>query len=432
MNYAEVYIWGTRIGILHLPEGGRVADFEYDHDFVQNAVGTGIELSPLKMPLSGRVYRFPDIGESFRGVPGLIADSLPDKFGNAVINRWLADQGRTESSFNVIDRLCYTGKRAMGALEYVPAQGPEADINERIDLDEMVKFASEVLNRRQEIKIKANDNLTYSQLLQLGTSAGGARAKAIIAWNEKEGVIRSGQINPEKGYDFWLMKFDGVNGNGDHNLEDEPEYTLIEYSYYEMAKLAGIEMSECRIFSENGRNHFMTKRFDRGDNGKLHMQTLGALAHIDYSVPAMCSYEQAVTYMREMKLTADEIEQFYRRMVFNVLAVNQDDHVKNISFLMDRNGKWRLAPAYDLTFSYNLSNIWLKAHQMTVNGKTVGITKEDLIKSGKTMGISTSKIEHIIDDVTGAVSNWEKISRKNGICDKTIKMVSDIIFDNKI
>ena len=430
MNYAEVYIWGTRIGILHLPEGGRVANFEYDHDFVQNAVGTGIELSPLKMPLSGRVYRFPDIGESFRGVPGLIADSLPDKFGNAVINRWLADQGRTESSFNVIDRLCYTGKRAMGALEYVPAQGPEADINERIDLDEMVKFASEVLNRRQEIKIKANDNLTYSQLLQLGTSAGGARAKAIIAWNEKEGVIRSGQLNPEKGYDFWLMKFDGVSGNGDHNLEDEPEYTLIEYSYYEMAKLAGIEMSECRIFSENGRNHFMTKRFDRGDNGKLHMQTLGALAHIDYSTPAMCSYEQAVTYMREMKLTADEIEQFYKRMVFNVLAVNQDDHVKNISFLMDRSGKWRLAPAYDLTFSYNLSNIWLKAHQMTVHGKTVGITKDDLIISGKTMGISTSKIEHIIDDVAGAVSNWGKISRKNGICEKTIKMVGDVINTN--
>lgn len=431
-SYAEVILWGTRIGILHLPENSVFAEFEYDSEFVDGAGRIGIEPSPLKMPLEHKVYRFTDLGDSFKGVPGMISDSLPDKFGNAVINQWLADQSKTEADFNVIDRLCYTGTRGMGALEYVPVVGPDMNINEAVDVGGMVQFASDVLNKRRSANLSANDKLTYSQLLQLGTSAGGARAKAIIAWNESTNEIRSGQIDAGSGFDYWLMKFDGVGKNGDHGLEDVPEYTLIEYSYYEMAKEAGIIMNDCRLFSENGRNHFMTKRFDRVDGKKIHMQTLGALAHIDYSTPGLCSYEQAASYMRQLKLTADEIEQFFRRMVFNVIAVNQDDHVKNVSFLMDRKGKWTLSPAYDVTFSYDLSNIWLKAHQMVINGKSANITKKDLISAGSTMGISTVRIERIINEVEAAVGIWEEIADKNGIRESTIRMISDVIKDARV
>ena len=427
MKYVEVFLWGTRVGILSLEDGMNIADFEYDRNFVDGAVRAGIELSPIKMPVSDRVYRFPDIGESFKGVPGLIADSLPDKFGNAVINSWLVSQGKSEADFNVIDRLCYTGKRGMGALEYVPANGPDEDEKSLVDLDAMVQFASEILSNRERIKIKTDENLTYSQLLQLGTSAGGARAKAIIAWNEDSGEIKSGQVDAGDGFDYWLLKFDGVSKNGDHNLEDEPEYTLIEYSYYQMAVLAGVEMSECRLLRENGRNHFMTKRFDRVNGDKLHMQTLGALAHLDYSFPALCSYEQAAMYMRQMDLTAKEIEQFFRRMVFNVIAVNQDDHVKNISFLMNRKGEWSLSPAYDITFSYNPDNVWLKAHQMKINNKTTGITRDDLLAAGANMGISTVKVKRIIKEVNDAVSNWEQIAKENGIRQKTIDAVSSVM-----
>jgi serine/threonine-protein kinase HipA len=430
MKYVEVFLWGTRVGILSLEDGMNIADFEYDRNFVDGAVRAGIELSPIKMPVSDRVYRFPDIGESFKGVPGLIADSLPDKFGNAVINSWLVSQGKSEADFNVIDRLCYTGKRGMGALEYVPANGPDEDEKSLVDLDAMVQFASEVLSNRERIKIKTDENLTYSQLLQLGTSAGGARAKAIIAWNEDSGEIKSGQVDAGDGFDYWLLKFDGVSKNGDHNLEDEPEYTLIEYSYYQMAVLAGVEMSECRLLRENGRNHFMTKRFDRVNGDKLHMQTLGALAHLDYSFPALCSYEQAAMYMRQMDLTAKEIEQFFRRMVFNVIAVNQDDHVKNISFLMNRKGKWSLSPAYDITFSYNPDNVWLKAHQMKINNKTTGITRDDLLATGANMGIGTAKVKRIINEVNDAVSNWEQIAKDNGIRQKTIDAVSSVMLNS--
>ncbi|MBP3782633.1 MAG: type II toxin-antitoxin system HipA family toxin [Butyrivibrio sp.] len=430
MKYVEVFLWGTRVGILSLEDGMNIADFEYDRNFVDGAVRAGIELSPIKMPVSDRVYRFPDIGESFKGVPGLIADSLPDKFGNAVISSWLVSQGKSEADFNVIDRLCYTGKRGMGALEYVPANGPDEDEKSLVDLDAMVQFASEVLSNRERIKIKTDENLTYSQLLQLGTSAGGARAKAIIAWNEDSGEIKSGQVDAGDGFDYWLLKFDGVSKNGDHNLEDEPEYTLIEYSYYQMAVLAGVEMSECRLLRENGRNHFMTKRFDRVNGDKLHMQTLGALAHLDYSFPALCSYEQAAMYMRQMDLTAKEIEQFFRRMVFNVIAVNQDDHVKNISFLMNRKGKWSLSPAYDITFSYNPDNVWLKAHQMKINNKTTGITRDDLLATGANMGIGTAKVKRIINEVNDAVSNWEQIAKDNGIRQKTIDAVSSVMLNS--
>ena len=425
-RFAEVYLWGTRIGILSLDEGAPCASFEYDSDFVSGISSTGIQLSPLRMPVSGRVFSFPDLAEAFHGVPGLVADSLPDKFGNAVIRSWLASQGKTEADFNVIDRLCYTGSRGMGALEYVPALGPEPEKSDAVNVSEMVRLASAVLQSRKQVCLD-EEALTASGLLQLGTSAGGARAKAVIAWNEGTNEIRSGQIDAGEGFQYWLMKFDGVSGNGDHDLEDAPEYTRIEYAYYKMALEAGIKMEECRLYSENGRHHFMTRRFDRKEGKKLHMQTLGALAHIDYNVPGLCSYEQAAMYMREMGLGNDEIAQFYRRMVFNVLAVNQDDHVKNTAFLMSRDGTWRLSPAYDVTFAHDAGNRWLRAHQMLVNGKNSGIGNDDMISAGKNMGLTTSVISGVMDEVSAAVRQWARFAEMAGVREHTAMEIRNII-----
>lgn len=340
--------------------------------------------------------------------------------------------GKDSDSFHVIERLCYTGKRGMGALEYVPSNGPSDDGGESVNIEALVRFASDILRSREELHLTLKENFTAKQLLKLGTSAGGARAKAIIAWNEKTNDIRSGQISAGDGYGYWLMKFDGVDSNGDHGLTDEPEYTLIEYAYYQMAVDAGIIMNECRIFGENGRHHFMTKRFDREESGgKIHMQTLGALAHIDYNTPGLCSYEQASMYARQLGASYKDLEQLYRRMVFNVLAVNQDDHVKNISFLMNRSGKWRLAPAYDMTFAYNPDNRWLSAHQMTVHGKNRNISYKDMIVSGKHMDIKEAKCNKIIHEIQSVVDNWEYYAEKNGIREKTMCMVRDVIKHQK-
>lgn len=428
-NTAEVYLWGTRIGIIHQDSTKNFATFEYDKEFVKS----GIEVSPIRMPLGVNIYEFPSLsGEPFHGLPGLLADSLPDRFGNAVIEQWLMSQGKSISDFTAIDRLCYTGERGTGALEYVPANTDIKDIDESINVKEMVRFASDILDNRKRVSIEANENLTYSQLVQVGSSAGGARAKATIAWNEKTNEIRSGQINLGPGFDYWLMKFDNVTKNGDHGLEDKPEYTLIEYAYYLMAKDAGINMNESRIYKSGEDHHFMTKRFDRENGQKLHMQSLGALAHISYQEPGICGYELAVMYMRELGISYKEIEQFYRRMVFNCLAVNQDDHVKNISFIMDRTGKWTLSPAYDITFSYNLSNKWLRAHQMTINGKTAGIGLSDLLKAGNNMGIKERKCNEIINDVSTSIGRFQLFAEQAGINEKTFEYIDSIIASNRI
>lgn len=426
---AEVFMWGTRIGIIHQNPGMPYATFEYDREFVKS----GIELSPLRMPLGNNIYEFPALAhDPFYGLPGLVADSLPDKFGNAVIEQWLMSQGKSLSDFTAIDRLCYTGKRGMGALEYVPASFNLDDIDENINVREMVRFASDILSGKESIFLNANDNLTYSQLVQVGSSAGGARAKALIAWNEETNEIRSGQMELGQGYDYWLIKFDNVSRNGDHGLEDKPEYTLIEYAYYLMAKSAGILMNPCRIFDSEGDHHFMTKRFDRLNGSKLHMQSLGALAHISYQEPGICGYELAAAYMKELGLYYNDIEQLYRRMVFNCIAVNQDDHVKNISFIMDRNGKWQLSPAYDITFSYNPTNKWLRAHQMTVNGKITGIDKADLIEAGSGMGIKSKRCKDIISEIQTTVNNFRSFADQVGIQEKTVDHIESIIAENGV
>ena len=431
-NTATVLLWGTTVGYFHLDEGKKYVSFEYDKNFLN----MGIEVSPIKMPLSNRVYEFPElVSPAFKGVPGLIADSLPDKFGNAVIDQWLASEGRTPESFNVIERLCYTGKRGMGALEYVPAINALGNQDDKISIARLVDFASAVLAEKENILLSSQNEVEFKQLLKLGTSAGGARAKAVIAYNIKTGDIRSGQVDLDDGYDYWLIKFDGVTKNGDHNLEDVVEYTLIEYAYYKMALEAGIVMSECKLLEEGSRKHFMTKRFDRVDGKKLHMQSLGALMHIDYNEPGLCSYELAALTARRLGLPSSDIEQFFRRMVFNVLAVNQDDHVKNISFLMDRNGIWSLSPAYDITFASDSGNKWLQAHQMTINGKKSNILMEDMIACGQNMDLTRYKCKKIIEEVNSAVKEWRTIARSANIKENTINMIEkeikNIVSDNK-
>lgn len=417
---AKVKLWATVIGIFHLDDSKGYVSFEYDKDFLSS----GIEVSPIMMPLSDRVYEFPDLSRtSFKGVPGLIADSLPDKFGNIVIDQWLASQGRLSDSFNVVERLCYTGKRGMGALEYEPDSSGQNDVDELISMTRMSDFASAILEEKRDILLSSEDDVDYKQLLRLGTSAGGARAKAIIAYNKKTNDVRSGQVGLGKDFDYWLVKFDGVSKNGDHNLEDVPEYTLIEYAYYKMALEARITMSECKIFPEGRQNHFMTKRFDRVDGDKLHMQSLGAIMHIDYNQPGLCSYESATNAAKRLGLPSSAIEQFFRRMVFNVLAINQDDHVKNISFLMNRKGIWSLSPAYDITFAYNSNNQWLKAHQMSVNGRVSNISKNDIITCGINMDLKASKCQKIFQEVYNAVKEFDTIARSVGIRDKTINMI---------
>lgn len=317
----------------------------------------------------------------------MVADSLPDKFGNIVIRNYLESQGKTEDGLTVLEKLCYTGKRGMGALEYEPAMNV-GDINEKVDLDALTKLASDILSEREHLHIKYDNNM-IAQLMQGSSSVGGARAKTLIAWNPETGEVRSGQINAGEGFEYWLLKFDDISNNKDKDTEpDSKEYTKIEYAYYLMAKDAGIEMSECRLYEENKRAHFMTKRFEReGDKGeKLHMQSLCAIAHMDFNLPRMYSYESAFSVMKKLKLSHNDFLQLYKRMVFNEYAKNYDDHTKNITFLMDKKGVWHLSPAYDMTFSYNKNSTWVSAHQMLINGKADEITREDFMQTAKKIG----------------------------------------------
>ena len=406
-------MWGSRIGALYKTEAMPAASFEYDREFQKS----GIELAPLTMPLSERLYQFHGLSEdAFHGVPGLIADSLPDKFGNAVINRWLAVNGRLPESFTALDRLCYTGKRGMGALEYVPSTGPES-FNDPIDVTEMTRFAADVLTGRESLSVAEGD-VRLAQLLEIGASAGGARAKAVIAWNEKTGEGRSGQINAGEGFRYWILKFGGVEGNGDHGLKDKKQYTLVEYAYYRMALDCKIHMTESRIYEKDGIRHFLTERFDRVNGKKLHMQSLGAMVHADYNQPGLMSYEEFANCARLLGIGRQGIEQFFRRMVFNVTAVNCDDHVKNFSFLMDREGEWSLAPAYDMTFAYQRGNQWLSGHQMTINGKTNHIEEEDILTCGKTMGLSRAFCRREIGQIRSVADRWMEYAQQAGISER--------------
>ena len=415
---AEVQLWGRTIGAVSLEEGREVAAFQYDPAFARS----GIELSPLAMPLHQQVYEFPTLSRStFHGLPGLLADSLPDKFGNSLIDAWLATQGRTPESFQAVERLCYTGARGMGALEFAPVQGPKSRTSSKIEIDALVRLASEVLTHRGDVRghfHEAGKEKALRDILQVGTSAGGARAKAVIAWNRATNEVRSGQITAGEGFDYWLLKFDGVAGNKDKELEDPKGYGAIEYAYYLMAKAAGISMSECRLLEENGRRHFMTRRFDRLAGGaKLHMQSLCALAHFDFNQPGAYAYEQALLTIRQLKLPMAEVEQQFRRMVFNIVARNQDDHVKNIAFLMNRQGEWSLAPAFDVTYSFNPTGLWTATHQMTLNGKRDGFVQNDFEACAKAAVMKRGRAATIIEEVRAAVQCWPDFAAEARLAD---------------
>jgi len=408
---AKVQLWGRIIGAVSLEEGRDVASFQYDRAFA----ASGIELSPLVMPLSERVYEFPALPRNtFHGLPGLLADSLPDEFGNALIDAWLATQGRTAGNFSAVERLCYTGARGMGALEFAPALGPKPGKATKIEIDELVRLAGEVLTHRGDLQghfHEAGKEKALQDILRVGTSAGGARAKAVIAWNRATNEVRSGQIAAGDGFDYWLLKFDGVAGKKDKELEDPKGYGTIEYAYHLMAREAGITMAECRLLEENGRRHFMTRRFDRLAGGeKLHMQSLCALAHFDFNQAGAYAYEQALLTLRQLKLPMAAVEEQFRRMVFNIVSRNQNDHVKNISFLMNKRGEWSLAPAFDLTYSYNPSGSWTTAHQMTLNGRRDGFTMSDYEVCAKTALMKRGRAAKIIDEVQSAVKRWPEFA----------------------
>jgi serine/threonine-protein kinase HipA len=424
MTTAAVRLWGSMIGAVTVEAPGAPARFEYEREFL----ASGIEVSPIVMPLRSGPFSFPDLPfTAFRGLPGLLADSLPDRFGDALIDAWLAAQGRVPESFDAVERLCYTGSRGVGALEYEPTAGPDAGSLHDLNVDELVELATEALTERERFVTSLRDDRRNAvrDILRVGTSAGGARAKALVAWNRATGELRSGQLDPAPGFEHWLLKFDGVAGNRDRELETPQGFGAIEFAYARMAVAAGIEMSETHLLEDGDRRHFMTRRFDRTAKGdKLHMQSLGALAHYDFNAAGAYSYEQAFAAMRKLRLSTDEVEQQFRRMVFNVVARNQDDHVKNIAYLMNRAGVWSLAPAYDVTYAYNPDGLWTGHHQMSINGRRDDITMTDLRECARTAELRRPATTGIVADVVAAVNRWHEFAAAAGVDELQARQVA--------
>ena len=416
MTTARVVLWGRDIAAVTWDETRDIGVFHYQPEFVQS----GIQVAPLAMPLAEGTFEFPSLTkETFKGLPGLLADSLPDKFGNAVIDAWLATQGRDPDSLNPVERLCYIGTRGMGALEFQPTTVGAPTPKQNLQVGQLVRLANRVLNSRESLQgeFSGDDDAEAIQdILRVGTSAGGARAKAILAWNEETSEFRSGQVDLPDGFTQWLMKFDGISNNKDKELNDPRGYGQIEYAYYLMALEAGIEMTRCRLHNEGGRSHFMTQRFDRtATNAKLHMQSLGAIQHFDFNQAGAYSYEQAIRVMLKLNLSPRQIQQQFRRATFNVIARNQDDHVKNIAFLMNREGEWRLSPAYDVAYSYNPTGRWTSQHQMSINGKRDNFELSDLVALANVGGIKKRKAEEITSEVVQAVGTWQKQADAAGV-----------------
>ena len=417
VDIAKVKLYGQDLGTFRWDERYAVARFEYADSFV----GRGIEPDPIMMTVrEGRVYSFSDIGrETFKGLPGMLADSLPDTYGRALFDRWLALTGR--HSGNAIETLCFLGKRCMGALEFEPAMDVPYNSSTKIEIDALVNVASEALAQKKDFGANLSDDkkAAIAEIVRLGTSAGGQRAKAIIAYNKQTGEVLSGQIDAPAGFDYYLIKLDGVTAEA--GFRETQNFGRLEYSFYKLVKECGIDMSECSLIEENGRAHFLTKRFDRVNGEKVHMQTLCAVAHYDYRLLRAYSYEQAFNVMRTLRLPYSQAQEMFRRIVFNVVVRNQDDHTKNISFLMDKNGKWRLSPAYDMGFAYNPDGGWTSQHQMSVNDKFDGITKEDLLELAKRNNIKEAA--EIIEQISTFASGWRNIARDCGVPDKMIDAI---------
>lgn len=423
VDIARVNLYGQPVGTFRWDNNRQLAKFEYAESFI----GKGLEPSPILMPVrQGRIYSFSDIGrETFKGLPGMLADSLPDTYGRALFDRWLALTGR--SSGNAVETLCFLGKRCMGALEFKPAMDAPYGPDVRIELDSLVEVASEALSEKEEFgaNLEEDKKAAIAEIVRLGTSAGGQRAKAIIAYNPSTGEVRSGQIEAPEGFDYYLIKLDGVTAEA--GFRETQNFGRLEYSFYRLVKECGIEMSDCSLIEENGRAHFLTKRFDRQNGEKIHMQTLCGIAHYDYRNPRSYSYEQAFNVMRALRLPYSQAQEMYRRMVFNVVIRNQDDHTKNISFLMDRQGKWTLSPAYDMGFAYNPKGGWTAQHQMSINGKFDDITRQDLLEFARHNNIKEAT--EIIDRIAEVSSRWPLLARE---CEVPQPMIDAIMPNLKL
>ncbi|WP_422348513.1 type II toxin-antitoxin system HipA family toxin [Flagellimonas sp.] len=417
VDVAEVKIWNELVGAIRWDESQQLGYFQYDPQFLQK----GWDLSPIKMPLDqgSRIHSFPELrkarGETedaFKGLPGLLSDALPDKYGNKLINIWLAQQGRPENSMNPVEKLCFIGTRGMGALEFEPTRIKTGAYTYALELDSLVEVAQKMLNERETFLTQLNkdDEKAMMDILKIGTSAGGARPKAVIAYNPKTGEVRSGQGNVPKGFEHWLLKLDGVSGD---QFGESSGWGRVEYAYYLMAQDCGIEMSECQLLQENGRAHFMTQRFDREGNTRHHIQSLCGVQHYDFNDMYGYSYEQLFQTMRILRLTYPEAEQMFRRMAFNVLATNYDDHTKNFSFILKKDGEWRLAPAYDLCFSFDPTNHWVNKQTLSVNGKRLDITKEDLLTIAKDNNLKRGK--SILEEINAVVKSWKTYAQQAGV-----------------
>lgn len=421
---ARVILWGRDIGAVTWLADRGVGVFQYTPEFARS----GVEVAPLMMPLTDAPYEFPSLSrETFKGLPGLLSDSLPDKFGSTLINAWLSRRGREPGSFTPVERLCYTGTRGMGALEFKPLMTDAPSASRAVEISALVELANRVLDDRIALEGKftgIDDHHVIEDILRVGTSAGGARAKAVIAWKPGTNEFRSGQAPSDEGFEHWLIKFDGVQGNRDKEVADPQGFGRIEYAYFLMAQAAGIDMEPCRLHEEGGRAHFMTRRFDRtARGGKVHMQSLGALMHYDFNVAGAYAYEQALQVIRRLGLPMADIERQVRRSFFNILARNQDDHVKNIAFLMDRRGSWRLSPAFDIAYSYNPSGVWTSQHQMSLNGKRDGFDSEDLLTFAGTGGLKKASARSLLSDVSAAVSQWRGYAAMAGVPGSDIERI---------
>jgi serine/threonine-protein kinase HipA len=406
VTVATVRLWGRDVGAVAWDEQRGVGNFEYDPAFVKR----GLQIAPLMMALGPEIFSFPTLNrETFHGLPGLLADSLPDRFGNRLIDLWLERQGRAPDDFTPVERLCYMNTRGMGALEFKPALGPTPGKSVPVEVAELTQLAADILSHQANwaVKFKGAKADALNAIIRVGTSAGGNRAKAVIAWNPQTQEVRSGQVQSLAGFEPWILKFDGVY---DKALGDPKGFGRVEYAYHKMAIEAGIDMSDCRLLEESGRAHFMTRRFDRNtQGGKVHMQSLCALGHYDFNAAGEYGYEQAFSAIRKLNLGHDAMREMFRRMVFNVVARNQDDHTRNIAFLMGENGKWQLSPAFDLTWSFNPSGSWTNRHQMSINGKRDDFTSADLSIVARQFGIKDEKA--LIEQVAVAVSGWSRFAK---------------------
>jgi len=411
----EVRIWGRTAGALAFAPEKNCYAFEYEKSFA----ASGIEISPLEMPLSAtEIYAFPNLPEdTYKRLPATIADSLPDDFGNALIDAWMADKGISKSEITTLDRLGYMNRRGMGALEFKPPRGEEKSRPTAIKLSELTEAAKKALTGRLSMESEELSKSAIAQMIQVGSSAGGARAKAVIAWNKETGEIRAGQFDTAPGFEHWLLKFDGT-GKASNATQN---YGRIEYAYSLMAKAAGIEMTECRLEKEGGRAHFMTRRFDRDGNGKLHVQTLCAMAQLDYKKTRTHSYSELFLTMKELKLDKKQFKEAFRRMAFNVMAGNCDDHPKNFAFLLPEGGKWRLAPAYDMTHSKDPKSKWTSAQFMSVNGKFNDIGKADLLEQAERAEVPDAKEE--LEKVSNAVARWKEFAQAGEVPASSLKKV---------